>query len=174
MIICLDYGHGGRDPGGVSGSRKESFDNLRLGSFLKKNLEEESFKVYETRTRDVYVSLERRVAFSNSLGADYFISIHRNAFNSRARGVETYVHPGTSLENLGLARRIQSGLSSLGFYDRGLKPGNFYVLRKTRARSILLELGFIDNPEDNRIFDEKIQEIAQVISNEIKKTILVF
>ncbi|MEW8974507.1 MAG: N-acetylmuramoyl-L-alanine amidase [Tissierellaceae bacterium] len=54
-----------------------------------------------------------------------------------------------------MTNKIQKGLSSIDFINRGVKTVNFYVLRNTYASALNIELGFIDNALDNRLFDEK-------------------
>ena len=90
--IVIDPGHGGKDPGCIWRGIKEKDITLRIAKILAKKLKKElNCKVYLTRTKDVYLSLERRTAIANMKKADLFISIHVNAHrNRRIRGVETY------------------------------------------------------------------------------------
>ena len=94
---------------------------------------------------DRFVSLAERSSLANRLGADSFISIHINAAeNGRERGIETYAHHSASREAWALAWYLQEQLvKELGLKDRGLKAGNFHVIRETRMDSVLLEIGFI-------------------------------
>ena len=55
----------------------------------------------------------------------------------------------------------------LGFTDRGVKEANYHVLRETKAPAILIEIGFIDNSEDNNLFDIKKYEIIKAIAKAI-------
>lgn len=166
--LCFDYGHGGRDPGAVYKGRYESHDNLDIGTKVAKILRENSIIVDETRTGDDTVSLWQRIKFENAKDYDYFISFHRNAFKPEtARGVETYIYLTKNKKALTLAKKIQKNLSNIGFINRGVKLGNFYVLRNTKAPALLIELGFIDNTLDNRLFDEKKDDIAYSIAKAI-------
>jgi N-acetylmuramoyl-L-alanine amidase len=66
-----------------------------------------------------------------------------------------------------LAKRIQTSLIELGFADRGVKTANYYVLRATKAPAVLVEVGFIDSSEDNKLFDSKKDEIAKGIAKAV-------
>lgn len=92
--IVLDPGHGGHDPGAVGPNGLYEKDVvLDIALKLKKVLSEnQAFKVFMTRERDVFIPLVERTAFANSKNADLFISIHTNASLDRnARGIETYL-----------------------------------------------------------------------------------
>ncbi len=167
--FCLDYGHGGKDPGAVYKGRKESMDNLDIGKKLGEKLRILGLEVGETRTSDVYTSLKARVDFANRGNYDYFISFHRNAFKPEVgTGVEVFIHPNASPKAAGVARDIQRALVKCGFKNRGVKTANFYVLQKTKMPAILIELGFIDNTMDNQLLDFKKEEII----NEVAKVFI--
>ena len=109
FIICLDPGHGGKDPGAI-GPRgvKEKDVVLRIARILKGKLTHQyGYKVIMTRNRDVYIPLEQRVAFANSKGANLFVSIHINASrNRRLQGISTFCLSNTSdKKSLRLAAR---------------------------------------------------------------------
>jgi len=109
FIICLDPGHGGKDPGatGPHGIREKDVV-LRIARLLREKLVRRyGYKVIMTRKRDVYIPLEERVAFANSKGADLFVSIHINASrNRRTQGISTFCLSNTSdKKSLRLAAR---------------------------------------------------------------------
>ena len=162
--ICLDYGHGGNDPGAVYKGRKESEDNLALGGAVAAELRRQGVVVDEIRTTDKAVSLVERSSFANSKGCDYFISFHRNAFKpEQDKGVETFVYTSPSTKSVQLAEKIQAALVGVGFTNRGVKKANFHVLRETKAPAVLVEVGFIDNSGDNQLFDSKRDEIIKAL-----------
>ena len=166
--LCFDYGHGGDDPGACYHGRKESMDVLNLGREVAAEVRRHGVIVDETRTADATVSLEQRSAFENKQHYDYFISFHRNASSpEKAHGVETYTYLNPGAKSKGLAGRIESALVKLGFTDRGVKQANYYVLRKTKAPAVLMEIGFIDNTNDNKLFDSKRKDIIQVLAKTI-------
>lgn len=165
--IFLDPGHGGSDPGAVSGVRKEAVDNLRLGLAVRDILVANGFSVIMSRTTDANVSLAERTTAANVANADLYVSLHRNSFSSSsANGVEIWVYTGDPrgakpFANKVLERIVASGVQS----NRGIKEGNYFVLRETKMPAMLIELGFISNATDNNLFDTKnyAQAVAQGI-----------
>jgi N-acetylmuramoyl-L-alanine amidase len=170
--LCFDYGHGGEDSGAVYNGRKESDDVLSLGRAVAEEVRRHGITVDETRTSDATVSLRERSDFENRNTYDYFISFHRNAYEAeKAKGAEiyTYLNPGEKSREL--AESIQASLVILGFRDRGVKEANFYVLRETKAPAVLVEIGFLDNSEDNNLFDTKRDKIIKVLAKAILENI---
>ena len=89
--IVIDPGHGGHDPGTMSGKLREKDLVLDISRRVAKILQGRNFDVVMTRRNDVFIPLEERTAIANSKGADLFVSIHVNASrSSRPRGTETY------------------------------------------------------------------------------------
>jgi N-acetylmuramoyl-L-alanine amidase len=166
--LCFDYGHGGTDPGAVYNGRKEAADVLSLGREVAEEIRRHGINVDETRTADVTVGLTQRSAFANQQNYNYFISFHRNAFKPETgTGAETYTYMNASEKTISLATKIQKALVEAGFKDRGVKTGNFHVLRKTKAPAVLIEIGFIDNSQDNVLFDIHKKAIVTGISKAI-------
>lgn len=166
--ICFDYGHGGIDPGAVYKGRKEKDDVLYIGRRVASELIRHGVIVDETRTRDMDLSLRERTNFERQGDYDYFISFHRNAFMpEEAKGVETFVYTRPTERACELAKRIQKSLVDIGFVNRGVKKASFYVLRNTRAPALLIEIGFIDNTLDNKIYDDNLEKIIRGISKAI-------
>ncbi|MBU3179980.1 N-acetylmuramoyl-L-alanine amidase [Clostridium psychrophilum] len=166
--LCFDYGHGGKDGGACYKARKESNDVLSLGKAIAVEVRKCGITVDETRRSDVAVSLSERSNFENKNAYNYFISFHRNAFQpEKAKGVETYTYLNQGAKAKVLAEGIQSSLVALGFVNRGVKTANFHVLRETKAPSVLIEIGFIDNTDDNNLFNKKRNEIIKVLAKVI-------
>lgn len=166
--LCFDYGHGGNDPGASYEGRREADDVLSIGSKVAAEVRRFGVNVDETRTSDIEVSLEERSNYENRNIYDYFISFHRNAFKpEQASGVETfvYVNPGDKAE--AIAEEIQSAMVGIGFINRGVKRADFHVLRETIAPAVLIEMGFLDNTEDNEIFDGSKVEIIKALAKAI-------
>ena len=91
--IVIDPGHGGKDPGcNARGAVREKDIVLSMAKILARKIKANiKCEVYLTRTRDVFLPLERRTAIANMKKADLFISLHINAHKSRKiRGLETY------------------------------------------------------------------------------------
>ncbi|MCM3760932.1 N-acetylmuramoyl-L-alanine amidase [Alkalihalobacillus oceani] len=166
--IVIDPGHGGSDPGAVANGLQEKEIVLDVALRTERLLREAGANVIMTRDKDVYPSLSDRVKVANDINADVFISIHANAAGSAAaKGTETYWHATYAAANSEkLAHVIHKRLiANLGTTDRGVKQGNFQVIRETRMPSVLLELGFMTNPSDAELLkkDSFRQSSAQAI-----------
>lgn len=168
--VCIDYGHGGSDPGAGYNGRWEKNDTYTLGKLVTQKLRSRGVIVDETRKGDEYVTLRNRSDFSKKKNYNYVVSIHRNAFQpEKAQGVETFVYPKPLTKSVSLAKEVQKNLVDVGFTDRKVKSANFHMVREPNAPSILIEVGFIDHTKDNSIFDRKLNTIAEAISSGILK-----
>lgn len=171
--VIIDAGHGGEDPGAVYMGRREKDDALALALEVGEKLEEAGVGVVYTRTNDVYDTPLEKARIANRSGADYFVSIHRNAMPvpGSASGIEVLVYEdyGTPAA---LAENISRELEKTGLTDLGVKerPG-LIVLRRTRMPAVLVEAGFIDNERDNAFFDENLERMAQAIADGVLDTI---
>jgi N-acetylmuramoyl-L-alanine amidase len=182
-LVCLDPGHGGRQPGNQVGDRAEKTYSLLLARKVRSLLREAGLKVVMTRDSDSYVDLDERPDFARRRKADLFVSLHYNATpqsSDSARGVEVYcltpagvlstnsrgddgtstqAYPG-NLENqrsILLAYEIQKALvSNLSANDRGVRRARFAVLRPATMPAVLVEAGFMTDPEDAKdIWNDK-------------------
>lgn len=173
MKVIIDAGHGGSDPGATFYGRQEKIDTLKLALAVGSILSQHGVDVVYTRVNDTYNTPFEKAEMGNHSGADYFISIHRNAMPipGTASGVETLVYENSGVPAL-LAQNINSALSATGFANLGIneRPG-LVVLRRTEMPAVLVEAGFIDNEADNRLFDQNFPTIAQAIANGILTTI---
>ncbi len=113
-VICIDAGHGGKDPGSISGGVKEKDITLKIAEKLGKKIKAKypHIKVYYTRLSDSFIELSERSSIANRNKADLFISIHCNHSGTQsAYGTETYVmgtHKNES--NLEVAKRENSAI----------------------------------------------------------------
>ena len=171
--IVLDAGHGGTDPGAIYKERKEKDDNLALTLAVGKILEDNGVDVVYTRTEDVYQTPFEKARIANQSGADYFISFHRNSSTEdyQYQGVEVLVYDKSGIK-YEMAQNIVGALGELGFREIGVKerPG-LVVLRRTRMPALLIETGFLNSDEDNKLYDEKKNEIAEAIAGAILGTL---
>lgn len=176
-VIILDPGHGGRDPGAVNGSLYEKTIVLdvtkRVDAYLRSKY---GYTVRMTRSTDVYLTLEQRVAAAKSLRGNLFISMHVNALNvSSAKGMETYysTRSAHSARSRVLASNIQSNLASKmsGMSNRGVKTANYHVITYNTMPSALVELGFISSPTDLTYLrsDASRQRMAEGVAEGIAK-----
>ncbi|PAQ13105.1 cell wall hydrolase [Bacillaceae bacterium SAOS 7] len=154
QVIVLDPGHGGSDPGAIGYGIKEKDVVLATGLKVNEIFKKSPFQVKMTRSTDKYVSLSGRVSYAEAVKGNTFISIHANAANGSASGTETYYYasrtnPYTADSKL-LATKIQKRLvNAWNLNDRGVKTKSLHVIRENNMPATLLELGFIDNQNDN-------------------------
>ena len=171
--IVIDAGHGGSDPGAVYEGRREKDDNLSLAIAVGELLSQQGVSVIYTRTTDVYQTPFEKAQMANQADADFFISFHRNSSEepNQYTGVETLVYDNSGIKQT-MAENINGALSELGFRNLGVKarPG-LVVLRRTKMPALLIETGFINSDEDNQLYDEKQEEIAQAIAGAILGTL---
>lgn len=175
--IYLDPGHGGDSIGASYKGRKEQDDCLRLTLAVKAILlTQKDVAVMLSREDDTDPDLEGRAREANAWGADYFCSIHRNAFKpNQANGVEAWCYSMVAVggETYLMAAKLVDDLCAVtGFVNRGVKLGapsytDYAVNRVTNMSSCLLEVGFIDNEEDNAIFDGFFADIALSIAKSL-------
>ena len=168
-LVVLDAGHGGANPGATYQGRQEKDDTLALALAVGGILEENGVDVYYTRTRDVYESPAEKALEANNMGADYFVSIHRNSspYPNQYTGVESLVYNQYGQAAV-MANNINRELEKVGFENQGgNERTNLAVLRRTRMPAVLVEVGFINTDADNRLFDERFDEMAHAIARGI-------
>ncbi len=170
--FCIDAGHNysGVDTGAVGSKYKEQELTFVIADRLKDILEYSGHQVKMTResltsnvsASTVAESLTARAKISNDFGADYFISVHLNA--GGGIGTETYVISRGGEAEI-IAQKVQNALKALGRVDRGVKTANLAVLRLTNAPAILVEVGFIDNAQEEQWISENADAIAGAIAS---------
>ena len=160
--IFLDAGHGGRDSGATYGKRRESDDVLRLAKAIGKKLEStySNVCVGYSRTSDIYESPAKKAADANAFGATYFFSFHRNSSDGKAKGWEA-LYKSQSARKDDVRYDLAAKMQQIGFVIREDKQrDNLAVLNQTKMSALLFEIGFIDNSADNKIFDQKFEQIV--------------
>lgn len=169
--IAIDAGHGGADPGAVYQGRQEKDDNLRLALAVGERLQNSGLDVYYTRTEDIYQTPYQKAMAANESGADFLVSLHRNSseYPNQYTGVETLIYDKNG-EKAEIAEDINEELENIGFRNNGVKirPG-LVILRRSKMPAVLVESGFINSEEDNRLFDEEFDRIADGIADAILK-----
>ncbi|MFC0522495.1 SH3 domain-containing protein [Pontibacillus salicampi] len=147
--IVIDPGHGGRDVGAIGASgifEKEVV--LSTAKHLENRLKMAGANVIMTRSTDSYVALSSRAATSNIQDADAFLSLHYNSFPEApsANGIGTFYYDSHHRE---LAKTVQAAMvKATGLDDRKAKQEDFHVIRENRQPSLLLELGFLSNKQE--------------------------
>ena len=177
-IIILDAGHGGEDGGAVGDHGVLEKDiNLKITQTLNDMLRAAGYETVMTRTDDrmLYdpttdyqgrkkrLDLEARLAIADSYENAVFVSIHLNAFpQSQYHGLQVY-YSENDPDSARLAEQIQADAKSLLIPDnnRKIKPSNgtSYLLEHCSHPSILIECGFLSNPEEcERLATESYQK----------------
>ncbi len=172
--VYIDAGHGGTNPGATCGKRKESEDVFALAQTAADRLSAvPDVAVKLSRTADTDPELDARTKEANAWGADYFISIHRNAFKPNgASGIEAWIYSKAAVNGdaYGKAKRIVDALCAVtGLKNRGVKLGapkyrDYAVNRDSKMTSCLLEVGFVDNDNDNAAFDAHLLDMADAVA----------
>ena len=173
-LVVLDAGHGGANPGATYNGRQEKDDALALVLAIGPILEANGVDVYYTRTSDIYESPYQKAMEANNIGADYFVSIHRNSspYPNQYTGIESLVYNLYS-EAARLAYNINAQLEQIGFVNHGVNERpSLIVLNSTQMPAVLVEVGFINTDADNQLFDERFDDIAQAIADGILETIM--
>lgn len=218
MLVVVDPGHGGRDPGAIGyNGLQEKKVVLEMAKQLKAQLEGDypDLNIRLTRSSDEFLPLQKRTQIANELDADLFISIHANSGRSSvAKGFELFTLSGEAsdpsakelaeVENSALryegyskdelddvswilwqlrstihtreSRRVARMMLSemenaLPSRNRGLKQAPFWVLKDARMPAILVESGFLSNPEGERrlrtqSYQRKVaRSIAEAVDN---------
>lgn len=166
MRVCIDPGHGGKDPGAIGKNNTREKDiTLAIAKKLKFILEDgTNAKVILTRESDILPwgeksvkeDLKARCDIANKNLVDIFVSIHCNSSkNEFARGVETFYYK-TSQKGFLLAVEVQKSIiESIKTINRGVKFADFFVLRATKMPAILIECGFLSNPEEEKMLNNQ-------------------
>lgn len=169
LKITIDAGHGGREYGATGClGHKEKDINLKIAQKLKTLLQARGANVIMTRMDDRDVSLNDRIKTANDNNSEIFISIHANALpdsllDKNIRGTEVYYFYPQAKK---LAKSILNSIvKGTGTKDNGVKGESFAVVRNTNAVSILVEIGYIIDPEDNALLinNEFQDDVAKAI-----------
>ncbi|PSN16023.1 N-acetylmuramoyl-L-alanine amidase [filamentous cyanobacterium CCT1] len=173
VLVMLDPGHGGVDPGAVGiGGLQEKGVVLAVAQHTAAALQAQGIAVQMTRQSDQTVDLQPRATMAETARATVFVSIHANAVNMQrpeVNGLETYYY-SESGQVLATALQRQV-LGTMAMNDRGVRQARFLVLRRTSMPAALIEIGFvtgaIDAPKlrDPRWQAQMGQAIAQGIIN---------
>lgn len=151
MVIGVNCGHTISGAGsGAVGIINESQHTRLVGHALMDYLRSAGCSVIDCTIDQANKSSEylaATVALANRQDLDWFISIHFNASSSHeGHGVEVYTYEGRQYQD---ALDVCSNIAELGFHNRGVKAGSgLYVIRKTKAKSMLIEVCFCDNQKD--------------------------
>jgi N-acetylmuramoyl-L-alanine amidase len=168
--VVVDAGHGGKDSGAWRRyGPPEKMVALDVALRVDRKLRESQLKTALTRSNDVFIPLDDRVAFGNAQKNSIFVSIHFN--DSRRRGVqgfETYYHSPYAYN---LAAAIERNLSTLpGTVNRGVHTARFRVLRNAQYPSVLVECGYLSNRSESR--DAASADYREELADKIAEAIV--
>ena len=158
-IVVLDPGHGDMDKGaiGVNGALEKNIVLMVAHEIVRLNSElyNPGLEIYLSRSNDTLVSLYDRARLARALHADGLVSLHCNhAIRQEVKGIEVFVpkiQGKHAVQSEQIAELFANNLcKELGYWNRGVKRGNFQVLRETRDHcwSVLIELGFLSNRKE--------------------------
>jgi len=188
VVIMIDPGHGGEDPGAVgpSGTREKDVV-LRISRQLKKLVDaEKNMKAYLTRDEDVFLPLGVRVAKARKIGADLFISVHADAVDNadmiggvKIAGKDKYLahtlfdltQTATINDSLKLGKAVLGKMGGLNkLHKEKVEQAGFAVLKAPDIPSILVETAFISHPEEERkLVDPAFQQdMAEAIMSGVR------
>ena len=166
--IVLDAGHGGTDYGAIREGINEKDITLDLTERVGSILKSKGYKPAYTRTDDTYLGLQERCDFTDAENPEIFVSIHVNsAVATEPYGIETHYYHEESKE---LAEVIQKHLmKEINTKDRGVLKSKFYVINHTEVPAVLVEIGFLSNPDERAeiLTDKRKQATAKAIANGI-------
>lgn len=179
LAAAIDAGHGGKDPGAVS--RTGLYEKqvvLDVARRLAHHLRQAGLDTHLTRSRDQALAdsnqadLSARVALANQRRVDVMISIHADSFaDPSVLGPRTY-HQAGSAEGKRLADAVQRELRALtGNGSTEGKAANFYITRNTTMPAILVEIGFLSNPEEETLLRSPVyrERLASAIARGVRR-----
>jgi N-acetylmuramoyl-L-alanine amidase len=153
MKYGIDMGHNAPPDTGAVGIKKEDELTVAVGTRVISKLQALGHQVVNCTPKSaasVMDSLSKRCTIANANDVDVFVSIHFNSYNGRTSGAEVWYSSSSGQK---LAQPVLNELLKLGYVNRGIKQGNFYVLVHTDMPSILVECCFIDSADDMKRFD---------------------
>lgn len=178
-LILLDAGHGGFDAGasGVDTGVGESDLNLQVALLVQRSLEDAGVRVLMTRTDEGALGdtkkedMARRKELLQTEGVDAAVSIHMNKFSDRkVRGPMAYYQAGAE-EGRALAQCVIDSLTeALARNQRLANPGNNFVTRVPACPAVLVECGFLSNPDEEKLL--QTEEYQRAIASAIARGVI--
>ncbi|OIQ30695.1 MAG: hypothetical protein BM564_00315 [Bacteroidetes bacterium MedPE-SWsnd-G2] len=148
--VVIDVGHGGKDHGAQVGDINEKDITLAVAKQLQLLITSENINLIIESTADDYTSLKDRVTKINSYQPDLLISLHvGDYYDNSKRGIEAFYFKNEKFETSSI-KAAQQLLKNAPkqLEDSGLNEANFYLLKNSKTPAVLLNLGYLSNPED--------------------------
>lgn len=177
--VVLDPGHGGGDPGkvGVNGEKEKDL-NLKIACKVQKLLSDAGIRVIMTRDEDEALNgkledMKRRVTLINDTAPNLAVSIHQNSYtDSSVKGAQVFYHTSSEQGRM-LALIMQEELYRMDEQNHRQAKGNenYYMLKNTEIPTIIVECGFLSNPEEADLLcsEEYQKKMAEAIFEGIIK-----
>ncbi len=169
-LVVIDAGHGGHDPGAMSGGLREKDIDLAVAIKVADLLEQRGIGVLMTRQQDRFIELEERANIANRRNADLFVSIHSDSNPDRSRqGFTVFVARAASAEAYRAANCIGQAMAATGADSHGIREADYKVLVNTSGPAVLVEIGYLSTVQDiARLRDSGWQSrLAQAIATGI-------
>jgi len=160
VVVVIDPGHGGEDPGAVVGGTLEKHIVLDIAKVLEELLEQQGARVVLTRETDTSLGgpmreeLGRRVAKVGQSKAAVFVSIHANKDSCNCWGAQTFYQKKGMPAGKELALAIQGQLRRLTPTTRVALPADYFVLRTSPVPAAMVEVGFLTNAKEKARLQE--------------------
>lgn len=171
MKILIIAGHGDGDTGAVENEYRESDLTREVAKLLKPKLDGYADVTIADTKKNWYKHIIKNKNSFNFKQYDYVLEIHFNSYGlESANGVE--IHITTHEKSSGVEENIVKGISNIGFTNRGVKTTNYdliWHIKKQGVSSALLEVCFISNKNDMKLYQEKKNEIIKAIADGIIK-----
>lgn len=176
--IIIDAGHGGQDSGAIGFGTQEKEWALAISQYQFKRLKELGVTVAMTRNSDITLPPTTRIAKVKNK-YDLCISNHWNAFNGKARGIETIhsIHAKPTFAE-DLAQRLvkATGLPFRRVFTREMGKGkDYYFMHRLtgRTETVIIEYGFIDEQQDNTFYQKNahVQAAAEAVIEGVCKKV---
>ena len=172
MKILLISGHGAGDPGAIGTHNGKTYKEADLTrevvTALAKKLKEYADVTVYDQKRNAFTDYNNGVLNKNANFSkyDFVLEIHFNAFkkdsgDGRIKGVEIYAKSGSSIEP-----NICKNIAALGFANRGVKSNGYAVINTARSKGVraaLLEICFIDDADDMKLYLNKKEQVVDAI-----------
>jgi N-acetylmuramoyl-L-alanine amidase len=173
MRVVIDAGHGGSDKGVVVDDIMEKEITAAISRKVKFLNRNKSVEIIILRNSDKFISLSDRVEKINELKPDMVISLHANFDqDSTINGFEVFVGE-KNVENSNSKDIAESMYNSTpkSLSKREVKETNLYILNNVECPAVLLEVGFLSNPQDREYLTSQLgqQRIAEMILKNIEK-----
>lgn len=172
FTVVIDAGHGGKDHGQVIDGVTEKEIVEKITNKIKDKNADRDVVIHVTRDSDEFVSLQDRTNYINSIKPDLVLSLHVNGTkNNDASGIEFFINQNNIAyeKSKEIAEKLNDKMiKNHSLKSRGVKEARLFVIEKSEAPAVCIELGFLSNHSDRKyLTDDKEQ-------NRIASTILEF